>query len=210
MTRRGFVFAVASLALLVGARADAREPNGARGACIVVTPLEDGGEERDKEARKCNWGAGTTLAEGSTFSIPVTVGDTGPNGTEVDCRATAYVGVINDGPGNPPPAPPSAHVVQASTYMIIYDDADGSVVYNQWIPGEVQESTPFCDGCYKFRARVTALRTIRDFQRNHSYQIECWYKARVRRYVKRGDQIVEGPLSDLLLGYGVTLYGHNP
>jgi hypothetical protein len=79
---------------------------------------------------------------------------------------------------------------------------------NQRIIGETDQSTPFREGCYRFRNRVTAIRTIDNFQVNHSYSIDCYYRSTVTRY-KDVDGLPEvDSVGTLARGAGHTLYGH--
>src|SRR5262245_25553245 len=120
----------------------------------------------------CSFPVGT-LAEGSTVWIPIEVGDTGPLGTEVTVRTSFSVGVVNDGPGAPPAAPPWASVDESSTVINIWDETDGSVLANNSpMPARVDPSLPFRDGCYRFSGSATVIRTY-TFQPGHAYIIDA-------------------------------------
>ena len=147
-----------------------------------------------------------TLPEGSTFPIPIEV-DSGPAGAAVTAGTLHFVGVVNNGKGAPPPAPPLGSVVREGTVLNIWDETDGTtLVTNSWIPAQVDESNPFADGCYAFRVTATVIRTY-PFQSGHTYIINVQAHYRVTRYVRDANgQIKEGPKSMLAWGTGTVVY----
>jgi hypothetical protein len=117
------------------------------------------------------------------------------------------IGVVNDGPGSPAPAPPSASVKEADSVISIWDVTTGEALADvSSIPVRVVPSRPFGDGCYRFAASVTVMRTYR-FQPDHSYDIDVRASFDVTRYVRApNDEIVAGTTPTLAWGIGSEVH----
>jgi len=152
----------------------------------------------------CDFGAGT-LPEGSEVMLSVdteTPDDSSP--VELTISVNQPIGVVNNGPGNPPASPPSAK--NDYTWLYIMDLTDGSEVFNNSIYGAALSNSPFSNGCYRFIANAFGYKKL-DLKAGHSYLIETEARWTVTRYYQNGNDWSEST-TDLAWAFDSTTYFH--